>query len=49
MRANDYGYVGIAPKVKIMPIKVSASISMTDAAILKGLNYAVEHVAILLI
>ena len=43
MRANDFGYVGIAPKVKIMPVKVSASITMSDAAILKGLNYAVEH------
>ena len=43
MRANDFGYAGIAPKVKIMPVKVSASISMTDAAILSGLNYAVEN------
>ncbi|MBQ6381703.1 MAG: S8 family serine peptidase [Clostridia bacterium] len=43
MRSNAFGYVGIAPQVKIMPIKVAASVSMSDDAILDGLNYAVEN------
>lgn len=43
MRANDFGFVGIAPQVKIMPIKVSASVTISDADILEGLNYAIEH------
>ena len=38
MRANDFGFVGIAPRVKIMPVKVSSSISISDADILEGLN-----------
>ena len=43
MRANDFGYVGIAPEVKIMPVKVSNAITIGDDAILTGLNYAVEN------
>ena len=43
MRANDFGYVGIAPQVKIMPVKIASGITMTDDAILKGLNFAVEN------
>ena len=44
MRANDFGFVGIAPKVKIMPLKAaSVSSSFTDSDILECLNFAVEN------
>ena len=45
MEADNQGFVGIAPKVKIMPIKVSESSdgSMYISDVIKGINYAVEH------
>ena len=45
MRANDYGYVGIAPQVKIMACKAATSVYLSDSDILTCLNYAVEHEA----
>lgn len=44
MRANDFGFVGIAPNVKLMPLKAaSGSASFTDSNILKCLNFAIEN------
>lgn len=43
MQANDFGYVGIAPEVKIMALKASSTSSFTDDDILECLNYAIEH------
>ncbi|MBE6818189.1 MAG: hypothetical protein E7517_03390 [Ruminococcaceae bacterium] len=43
MRANDFGYVGIAPQVNIMPIKIAIGATMSDEAILNGINFAVEN------
>ena len=43
MRANDYGYVGIAPGVKLMALKAGESLFLSDSDILTCLNFAVEH------
>ena len=43
MRANDYGYVGIAPGVKLMALKAGESLFLSDSDILACLNFAVEH------
>lgn len=43
MSANNYGYVGIAPNVKIMALKASDGTSLTDSNILECLNYALEN------
>ncbi|MBR2590576.1 MAG: S8 family serine peptidase [Clostridia bacterium] len=43
MRANDYGYVGIAPQVKIMACKAATNQFLTDTDILACLNYAVDN------
>lgn len=43
MRANDYGYVGIAPDVKLMALKAGESLFLSDSDILTCLNFAIEH------
>ena len=43
MRANDYGYVGIAPQVKLMACKAANNQFLSDADILACLNYAVDN------
>lgn len=43
MRSNNFGYVGIAPNVKLMALKASSTTSFTDSDIIKCINYAIEN------
>ena len=38
---NDYGIVGIAPDVKILPVKAGAD-NMTAATVIKGIEYVIK-------
>ncbi len=43
MEANGFGYVGIAPNVKIMGLKAATGNNLTDDDIIECLNYAIEN------
>ena len=43
MRANNFGLVGIAPRVKIMALKAAESTGFKEDDVITCLNYALEH------